>query len=155
MEHLHFGSTEEMRRHLIDARRLNLAPPQRALGPGDYWIRFHRMGMTTPDIRWGRVMTDDDIRQVFYGEDEHVQWAIVRAARKRRDDRGELHSYEWKRDATVPVRATISAFDVWPIERRLFKAAAEVDYVADDLPDWGRLLLEVAFRSHRAHLRTA
>lgn len=155
MEHLQFDSTYSMRRHLIDSRRLNLAPPQHALAPGDYFVYFPAMTRKASEVRWGRVMTEPDLREYYRTGDEPVVQAILATIKDRRHDLGEVRCYEWIRERTLPVAVVRGAIDLWPVEARLFSAAQAVDFKVEALPDWGRLLLDVAYRSLYAHRLTA
>jgi hypothetical protein len=157
-----FSSTEEMVEYLRANQRralAGLAPQQRAIRPGDYWVQFHNIH--EGHLIWGRVWTPTE---VALGEltnpegllREDVEWSEVITTVAHAEEMleaGLMYGMAYDRFNPGGELGTTHKAHVWPIEERLFMAAAYAGYDHREIKDEAmRLLLDIAFRAIRAHV---
>lgn len=145
-----FDSAEEMFAAMAQATEdanARLAPHQRDLTFGSYWVRFY--DVTERIIEFGRVFTLDEIP--FEPEDGYPV-EVQRQEMIENTERGYLYSEANSILGTE--NGDTHRYNAWPIEQRLFDMAKAVDWKIDDLDDTGKLLLEIAYAGFRAHMRS-
>lgn len=124
-----------------------LAPQQRDLTFGSYWVRFVDVGARI--VEFGHVLELDDIPM---DDEDGESIETQRAEMTANTERGYLYSDCWS--ILGYGRGDTHRFNAWPIEQRLFDMAKAVDWKIDDLDETGKVLLEIAYRSFVVHLRS-
>lgn len=156
-----FDSPEEMAQAIRERQRhalAGLAPAQANLSFGDCWVQFHDLDRR--HIIFGRILT---LEEVALGEllgdygdlREDVEWETVVTVieqTKANLDNGLMYGWAHDRFNIEGELGHTHKAHVWPIEDRLFEWAKAVDFEINRLDSAGRFLLELSFRSMRAHV---
>lgn len=137
--------------------KAGLHPAQAALTFGSHWVQF--IDIPTRHIIFGRVETPE---QIAFDElcgpggypDPNAEWNEVMATVTEvevRQSNGLLYSMAFDRFDPTGSPTEVHKAHVWPIEERLFNMAMDVEFEIANLGEVGRVLLDIAFRSMRAH----
>jgi hypothetical protein len=155
-----FDSPEEMARVIHERRKHaleGLAPAQQSLTFGSHWVQFH--DLDNRHIIFGRVATREEVALgELLGPDGTIREGstmtqvveLVETTEAELDD-GMMYGWAYDRFEPAGTLGHTHKAHVWPIEERLFDMAAVVGWDIALLNEAGRFLLEVAFRSMRAH----
>lgn len=154
----------EHQAHAMD----NLHEVQRAIKPGDHWVRFVDLDSSPPVVEFGYVLTPEEIALNML--DDGIQWEAVVGQIEERDRRLAEVGMAWGTVSSVVEQGALREThisEVWPIDRSLYDWALmrswDVTKVEADktafmvLPpevldlDAGRALLQIAFAGIRAH----
>lgn len=158
MNVLNFDSHEQMQDYLAAARKqahLGLHQSQRDLTFGDYWVRFVDLDAQPKIVEFGYIYSErTTICLAMSYADNYTQGADDYLAIRDSLDNGYMYGRAFSLLGPDGEEGTTHKAHVWPIEERLFRMAEEVDWNIDRLDDTGRILLEMAFRGQRAHVRS-
>lgn len=158
MHIINFDSPEQMQEYLASAAEQahnSLHQAQRDITWGDHWVRFVDLDSSPKIVEFGYVFTERTaLIQAMQGDlalDECAD-SVLQVQRSHRNN------YLFGRAFSVlgpdgEIGVTHRAH-VWPIEERLFHMAQDADWNIDRLGEVGRVLLEIAFRGMRAHIRS-
>jgi hypothetical protein len=168
VEIIQFDSHEDLAKALAEHNTkamdgLHLA--QRAIKPGDYWVRFVNLDVDPPVVEFGYVLTPTEIAASMLEDGQ--TWEETRDFVEERDRRlselGMVYGTAASRFEPTPQLGETHVANVWPIEERLYRWAETVDWNVSKVtlaldPEHGvidtptaRLLLEIAYRGIRAH----
>lgn len=155
MSFMTFDSDEEMQGFLAaseEAANQRVAPQQRAIGEGDYWVRFYRV--VDRLIIFGQVhhLTRVWHEEVRLGATEAEADYVVRHAKDRRA-RGYVFGTCYSIIEPEGELGDTHVSEVWPITAHLFDAAKAVRWNIDRLPDSGKKALEQAYQEYGEHVR--
>jgi hypothetical protein len=150
-----FHSHEEMQEYLRKAAEeahLGLHPAQRAIGPGDTWVRF--VDVANRLIEFGRVTRPEEVERMILeggGTAAEVREEVERVEQSIANHYliGKAHS----RYNTPGEWGTTHKAHVWPVDPSLFVDASEVQWQIELLPPSAKINLEAAFRAMRGHVR--
>lgn len=155
MQVIQFDSHDEMRAYLQQAAQAahrGLHPEQDRLTYGDYWVQFH--DIANQHVIFGRVATASEVYEgeLRSGVTANEARKVVESTHTELSN-GYMYGVAFDKFNREGSLGHTHKAHVWPIEERLFNAAAEANYQIDQLPTSGKVLLEIAFRALRAHVR--
>lgn len=156
MEVKTFESLEAMQEHIREraaAAHEGLADAQRGLDVGDHWVQF--ADIDNRQIVFGQVHTYEAVAigELSSGASWEETVAVVGQTAAGLMD-GMMYGRAYDRFNVEGELGYTHKAHAWPIEMRLFEAAQSVDWEINDLDPAMKLLLEVAFRSMKAHVLT-
>jgi hypothetical protein len=144
---LTFDSLKEMQNFIesnSEAVMSSLARQQQDLTLGSYWVQFEVEPFTDePLVVFGQVVTE---LEWDADEDEPSE-----SQRRTMNLTGLMFGRAASKHFPEPELGYTHKASAWPIEQRLFDMAREVDWDIQQLPHAGKVLLEIAYASRRAH----
>lgn len=156
MQVIQFDSHDAMRSHLraaAEAAHRGLHSEQDRLTYGDYWVQFH--DIANFHVIFGRIDTLEEVRDGEVNGGATATEADAVVAMTANDlVNGMMYGTAYDRFNPDGELGNTHKAHVWPIEERLFNAAAEARWDIRLLPASGKVLLEIAFRAMRAHVRS-
>lgn len=146
-----FDTPEQMEARLADLREAanrDLHPAQQAMTYGEHWLRIAEP--TTNLVEFGYVFTPEEIRTIEreYGSTPAEADAAVRYAEEARG-LGFLFGIAHSRDNPTGAYGNVHKASIWPIEPRLFQAAARFDYDIEQFDEVASVLLQIALAGLR------
>lgn len=124
---------------------------QAALTYGDHWVQF--ADLDNRQILFGRVFTQGEVAKSELDSGASIaETATVLTDTDGALRGGYLYGRAHDRFNSDGELGTTHKAHVWPIEERLYLWARDVDWEIERLDPAGRLLLDIAFRSMRAHV---
>lgn len=135
---------EELHRRSADAMA-GLARQQRDLTLGSYWVQF-QFEDDEPLVIFGHVVDEDEWALNSEGYE-----GTAEEQRQAMNQTGLMFGRAASKHFPDPELGYTHKASAWPIEQRLFEMAQAVDWDIDRLPHPGKVLLEIAYQSRRAH----
>lgn len=135
-----------------EAQHRGLHPLQLGVGHGDHWVRF--VDLDAHVIEFGRCWTLDEVRddERASGFGARATDRMVKSVESSLANQDLLYGSKFSRLDPSGYVGHMHRSHVWPIEERLFNMAMGVDFDYRKFDEVPRFLLDVAFKSMRAHV---